>query len=70
MSDLGITSEVTQHHENHVETESRPKGVYRTSWGNTWWSMVTHQNKRIYLGTFSSPEAASAAYEQAKKSLG
>lgn len=53
-----------------METESRPKGVYRTSWGNTWWSMVTHQNKRIYLGTFSSPEAASAAYEQAKKSLG
>ncbi|NBZ97037.1 MAG: hypothetical protein EBR40_11550 [Proteobacteria bacterium] len=69
MGNSGITSEVTQHAASDVETESRPKGVYKTCWGNTWWSMIQHNKQRIYLGTFASPEAAADAYRLAKERL-
>jgi hypothetical protein len=62
-----MSVEVSSAPAEHVETESRPKGAYRTSWGNTWFSMVQHNNKRTYLGTFSSPEAAAEAYRLAKE---
>lgn len=52
-----------------METVSPLKGVYRTSWGTTWWSMVKHKGQRIYLGTFDSPEAAHTAYISAKEKL-
>lgn len=54
---------------NDVETQSAYKGVYRTSWGNAWWSMIKHKGERIYLGTFTSPEAAHTAYTEAKQKL-
>lgn len=62
-------SEVTHNQDIPVESKSRPKGAYRTMWGNTWWSMIMHNKKRIYLGTFPSLEAASEAYNKAKASL-
>lgn len=49
--------------------QALPRGVYRTSWGNTYWAMVTHHKKRIYLGTFTTPEEASEAYQKARGRL-
>jgi hypothetical protein len=45
------------------------KGVYRTSWGNRWFAQIYRRGKRYYLGTYSSPEAAFAAYEAARLEL-
>lgn len=62
-------SVVTHPNETVVETESRLAGAYRSSWGNAWWSMITHNGTRVYLGTFPSAEAAHLAYEAAKKRI-
>jgi hypothetical protein len=70
MSEFDITSEVSQLSDNPVESQSRHRGAYRTAWGNTWWSMIQRNGQRIYLGTFPTPEEATAAYDQARVRLG
>ena len=40
-------------------------GVRRTK--DTYWSQITINGKRVYLGSFTTPEAASAAYNKAKE---
>ena len=48
---------------------SKPKGVYRTSWGNRWFAQIRRKGKLHYLGTFNDKESAAAAYESAAKLL-
>lgn len=57
--------------ESSVEVTQRlPKGVYRTSWGNRYWSKVKGGGRVWYLGTFQTPDEARSAYLDAKKRLG
>lgn len=48
---------------------SKPKGVYRTSWGNRWFAQIRRNGKLHYLGTYEDEEKAAAAYESAAKLL-
>jgi EREBP-like factor len=41
------------------------RGVYLTSWGNRWVSMINKDKKRHYLGTFATEEEAAHAYDEA-----
>lgn len=52
-----------------MKTQSRPKGVYRQSWGTTFYALIRHKGKRIYLGSFDTEEEASAAYQAAVKKV-
>jgi hypothetical protein len=45
------------------------KGVYKTHTLGKWQACIGHKNERIYLGLFTSPQAAHQAYCQAAKKL-
>lgn len=45
------------------------RGVYRTSWGNRWFSQIRRGGKLHYLGTFQTKEEAAAAYLEASSLL-
>lgn len=45
-------------------TKSKPRGVYRTSYGNRWFGQIRRKGKLYYLGTFASEEEASEAVER------
>ena len=63
-------SEVTQDHHTGMDRQtSKPKGVYRTSWGNRWFAQIRRNGKLHYLGTYEDEEKAAAAYESAAKLL-
>ena len=47
----------------------KPKGVYRTSWGNRWFAQIRRNGKLRYLGTFEDVESAAAAYDAAARLL-
>ena len=53
-----------------VDDGRLPRGVYRSSWGNTFYSMIQHNKKRHYLGSFDSEEDALEAYRAAARRLG
>lgn len=64
-----IPVEVSNYHNDGMETQSRPKGAYRTQWGNTWYSKIRVDGKYHYLGTFASAEEAHDAYVRADARL-
>jgi hypothetical protein len=43
----------------------KTKGVYRTSWGNKWFSQIRKDGKLYYLGTFKTQEDAAQAFSDA-----
>lgn len=45
------------------------RGVYKTSWGNTWQAAVQKDGKRHYLGAFKDEESAARAYDRKALSL-
>jgi len=45
------------------------KGAYTANAGRTWFSQIMSAGKRVYLGSFSTKEAAAAAYYRAAKRL-
>lgn len=59
-----MTLEVTTPSSGDAEPPSYT-GVYRTSWGNRWWSTIRVNGRPTYLGTFSSPREAAEAYDAA-----
>lgn len=56
--------EVTTNPDTH-----KVRGVYRTSWGNRWFSQIRRGGKLHYLGTFQTREEAAAAYSEAASLL-
>lgn len=51
------------------EMASGLKGAYPTANGQTWTSRIRHNGRSVYLGCFSTPEAAHAAYRAAAERL-
>lgn len=49
----------------HKDTASGIKGVYKTKNGKRWTSRIMVNGQDHVLGTFDTPEAASAAYKEA-----
>jgi hypothetical protein len=45
-------------------TETKPRGVYRTSYGNRWFAQIRRGGKLHYLGTFATQDEASEAVER------
>ena len=45
------------------------RGVYRTSWGNRWFSQIRRDGKLHYLGTYQSEEEAQDAFDAAAEAL-
>jgi hypothetical protein len=59
--------ENTQNTKMYVRNTSGFRGVVQTKWG--WRAKIRFKRKTIGLGTFSSPEEASAAYMAARQKL-
>lgn len=45
------------------------RGVYETSWGDTWFASIKKDGRSFYLGTFLDAESAARAYDEAALSL-
>lgn len=54
---------------NRAIGEAGFRGVFRSSSGNRWRAVVTKDGKRIYVGSFATPEEASVARERAAAHL-
>ena len=49
---------------SEVDTPTKRRGVYRTSYGNRWFAQIRRRGKLYYLGTFLTEEEASEAVER------
>jgi hypothetical protein len=45
-------------------SETKKRGVYRTSYGNRWFAQIRRKGKLHYLGTFATESEASEAVER------
>lgn len=66
MAESEVTQDKPYPKDRHI---SKPKGVYRTSWGNRFFAQIRRNGKLHYLGTYPDEEQAAAAYESAAKLL-
>lgn len=53
----------------HRRNRSGYKGIFKWLDRNKWGATIQAHGKKIYLGTFDTPQAASAAYRKAAKKL-
>lgn len=49
--------------------EQRVPGVYKQSWGTTWFAQIRHKGKLHYLGSFPSQSDAAEAVSQARLAI-
>ena len=50
-------------------SKTKYRGVYESSYGGKWFAQIRRAGKLHYLGTFTTPEDASAAYKKAVEIL-
>lgn len=69
---LRITDFVGSNQNKRVCNPSGFRGVTKsTNKGSTrWWARVTHKGKRVFVGSFDTPEAADRAAREARKLAG
>lgn len=61
-------ADTTQNHWNRRKGrvgEAGFRGVFRNQSGRRWRAVFTHEGKKVYVGTFTTPEEAAAAREKA-----